>query len=470
MNVDADFLDGFQTMTSTIRQFPSCELKDIKGHKIDVKQLAQEYRLILITFKSASCLVCPQLLHILNMYGLVSDCTTYEDPFTLEEWEIDEPTKKFFRLLLQKDAYFIVLCPGADDQVAQIQNKTNFNYPFIASEQAISLGKALKMNMSDDELWPATMEVTKDTLDVTPIYIGRSAGHYYHQYLLKLLVRERGRCEMKGVIAMREAYDTVDRLKRKIIKCEKKSMATWILTLSSTKTKKNAAPSLATSPTSPSPTVSSTSSLTSTTNSSTVVVSQASTNTNATTPTHISPSPSLSSVNTSTTTTTTDSPTKSTNHLPPELLELALSFIDNTSTLVSITRVSRLYFITVCNILVKRLRSKMETLRLALPQGDNGECLVDETDVFNKFVNRWGESDQGIGYRDLERRVIDLVQLVDDIGKWTRCWSPRRKLMTDHHHHHHHRSSSSSSSFSAVSTIPHLRMMRDPHDESVGLF
>ncbi|CAO3591266.1 unnamed protein product [Absidia cylindrospora] len=458
MNVDADFLDGFQTMTSTIRQFPSCELKDIKGQKIDVKQLAQEYRLILITFKTALCLVCPQLLHMLNMYGLESDCTTYEDPFTLEEWEIDEPTKKFFRLLLQKDAYFIVLCPGPDDQVAQIQNKTNFNYPFVAGEQAISLGKALKMNMSDDELWPATMEVTKDTLDVTPIYIGRSAGHYYHQYLLKLLVRERGRCEMKGVIAMREAYDTVDRLKRKIIKCEKKSMATWILTLSSTKTKKNA-PSLATSPTSPSPTISSTSSLTS----ATIVVSQAPSNTNATSPTPISPSslsPS-SSVDTAATTATMDSSTKSTNHLPPELLELALSFLDDTSALVSITRVSRLYFITVCNILVKRLRSKMEKLLLALPQGDNGECLVDETDVFSKFVNRWGESDQGVGYRDLERRVIDLVQLVDDIGKWTRCWSPRRKLMTDHHR---------SSSSSAASTIPHLRMMRDPHDESVGLF
>jgi hypothetical protein len=283
-----------------------------------------------------------------------------------------------------------VLCPGQDEELAQIQAKTNFGYPFIIGHQALALGKALKMNMSDDELWPATLEVTKDSLDVAPIHIGRSPGHYYHEYLLKLLVRERGKCEMKGVIAMREAYDTLDQLKRKSIKCERKALATWILTISSTKTNLPLQPS-----TPPQP--------------------------DDTTP--------ASSGNTS-------------YQLPPEIWEQILSSIQDTASLVGVTRVSRLYFITVCNILANRLRTKMERLRLALPWGEDGNYLVDETDVFSKFVNRWGESDQGVGYRDLEHRVRDLVDLLIEIRKWTRCWSPRRKLMSD---------------WSTSGAMPHLR-------------
>ncbi|KAI8339423.1 hypothetical protein BC941DRAFT_420448 [Chlamydoabsidia padenii] len=386
MVIDDDFLDGFQTMTSAVRQFPSMELKDIKGNKVDIKKLAHDYRLILITLKNASCMVCPQLLHILNLYGLDPTCTTYQDPFTLEEMEIDEPTKKFFRLILLQDAYFVVLCPGEPAEVADIQYKTHFQYPFIAGDQALSLGKALKMNMSDQDLWPATMEVTKDDLDVSPIYIGRGPGNYYHKYLLKLLVRERGKCEMKGVLAMREAYDTLDRLKRKIIKCEQKSLATWILT----------------------------------------------------TTTRIKPQVNSTDITTS----SSSSPS-----LPPELLEHILSFIEDTAPLVSITRVSRLYFITVCNILIHRLRTRMERLRRALPLGDDGQCLTEETDVFNKFVNRWGDNGQGVGFRDLEQRLDDLLVLVIDIGKWTRCWSPRRKIMSDR------------------TSMPHLRRMRIPLDD-----
>ncbi|KAI8086097.1 uncharacterized protein BX664DRAFT_150519 [Halteromyces radiatus] len=380
-----------------------------------MKQLAKDYRLILLTFKNSSCPVCPQLLHILNLYGVDPHSTTYQDPFTLEEWEIDEATKKFFRILLRQDAYFVILCPGPSNEVAHIQNKTNFPYPFIAGDQALSLGKALKMNMSDRDLWPAIFEVTMDTLDVHSIYVGRSPGHYYHQTLLKMLVRGRGKCEMKGIASMRDAYDTIDRLKRKSIKCEKQSLATWILTLPTSRTAKS--PQLPESTLSsplPSPLPNVCSPIGSTTGTVTILTSQQDQ--------HISDD---------VTTPTTDTKDTPVQQLPPEILELALSFIPDTRSLVGVARVSRLYYVTVCNIVGKRLRIKMDQLALALPQDENGNKLVDETDVFSKYVDRWGDDDQAIGYRELERRVAELRHLIDDIGKWTRCWSPRRKAMND---------------------------------------
>ncbi|CAO3617029.1 unnamed protein product [Cunninghamella blakesleeana] len=376
--MDFEPFGSFQLMTTSPRQFPDIDLKDINGKAINIKQLANDYQLILITLKSTICMVCPQLLVVLNFCGLNANCTTYHDIFSQEEYVITEIQKKLFRLLLHKDAYYLVLCPGTNDQIAQIQIKSDFQYPFIAGDQAMELGKALKLNMSEDELWPTIMKVTKDSLDVYPVYIGRSPGQYHHRELLELLIRERNNCERDGFKAISNAYQRINQLKRRIVKCETNTLIPK--TFSFTKAL------------------------------------------NSTTTTTTSSSPSSLSIS------STNNHNK--NHcclLPPELLDLVLSNITDIKSLVRLSRTSRNYYISVCNTLILKLRSSIHHVQNALPEGCD--------DAFNVLpdsaLNRWKENNDGVGYRELELRVNHLSNLLDDIGLWTTLWSTRKKIVLD---------------------------------------
>lgn len=70
---------------------------------VDVPRLASEYHLIVITLKSTRCPVCPQLLKILNVYGLDAMTNTYVDPFTQKVWQIDKNRKRV------RDAVFYII-------------------------------------------------------------------------------------------------------------------------------------------------------------------------------------------------------------------------------------------------------------------------------------------------------------------------------------------------------------------------
>lgn len=59
-----------------------------------MQSLASSHHLILITLKSASCPICPQLLKILNVYGLDPDTNNFTDPFTLQKLEMDSVRKR----------------------------------------------------------------------------------------------------------------------------------------------------------------------------------------------------------------------------------------------------------------------------------------------------------------------------------------------------------------------------------------
>lgn len=78
-----------------------CTFKLIQGSlqdkQVDVPRLASEYHLIIITLKSAKCPVCPQLLKILNVYGLDTTTSAYVDPYTQKVWEIDQDRKRVIR-------------------------------------------------------------------------------------------------------------------------------------------------------------------------------------------------------------------------------------------------------------------------------------------------------------------------------------------------------------------------------------
>ncbi|CAG8717587.1 10093_t:CDS:2, partial [Scutellospora calospora] len=112
---------------------------DLNGRSINVKELAKLHVLILITLKATWCPVCPQLLVLLNLYGLQDNPPeSFQDPFD-ESNVIKVPPEDlpFNRLLLKTDAYFIIICPGSADKVRQIQelcNFSNYPYPFIVDE------------------------------------------------------------------------------------------------------------------------------------------------------------------------------------------------------------------------------------------------------------------------------------------------------------------------------------------------
>lgn len=74
---------------------------------MDVNQLASNFHLILITLKNTTCPACPQLLKILNMYGLDPDCNDYIDPFTHQEFTIDSDRKRVILQLKELTPYNI---------------------------------------------------------------------------------------------------------------------------------------------------------------------------------------------------------------------------------------------------------------------------------------------------------------------------------------------------------------------------
>ncbi|KAI8145873.1 hypothetical protein BJV82DRAFT_576871 [Fennellomyces sp. T-0311] len=365
-----DFDDGighFQTMTTTPRTFPLAEATDVRGQRVDVRQLASDYLLVLITLKRADCPVCPQLLKMLNLYGLEPDANKYVDPFTQREWDIEPDRKKFFRLLLKRDAYFIVICPGSEEAVAQIQQDTPFmQYPFIGGEQAMSLGHSLKLNMSDTELWPAMLEVEPNNLAASLISFGRGPGEYDQNRLFKKLFIERCHMEIRGMEAMAEARSLIEQTKRRIVKCRDKKLAGYNLSLlprqPPPQPPKEEEPS------------------------------------NESRPFH--------------------------DVLPPEILDIVLSFTPDTRSLVKLARTSRLFYMTSCNVIIQRLKDKTLLVQNALPKKD-GQVLEIEDEALSIGLNRWHDDSEGVGYRDLERRVVALKAINTDVTKWTRQWSRR---------------------------------------------
>lgn len=262
------------------------------------------------------------------------------------------------RLLLKKDAYFVILCPGSCAEVRQLQTSIPFtDYPFIAGDQVMTLGAELKLIMSDTELWPAILTVQKETLATEILTIGRRPGSYYQQPLLKRFIIERCRMEMRGINISEETQLLIDQLKRRIAKCNNKTLVLSSLSLSPP----------------------------------------------ATTNTH----------------------TDLFHQLPVEVLEKILSCLPDTKSLIRVSGVSRRLYITSCHVMILRLRQSMQKLRGALPQSDES-VLVEVDEAVNDCLDRWKEDPEGIGIRELERRVEHLERQVTSASKWTRRWSVRR--------------------------------------------
>ncbi|KAI8981065.1 hypothetical protein BDB01DRAFT_795194 [Pilobolus umbonatus] len=358
-----DTFDMFQTMTTTPRSFPVMELVDVKGNKVDVSYLASHYHLILITLTNVDCPGCPQLLKILNMYGLNNDIQ-YPDTLLGQQHTLSVAKQKFFRLLLKQDAYFIVICPGSNARVTMLQENVPFNdYPFIGGDQAIAIAKALKIYISQDELMPALWDISS-TLSVDSIYIGRGPDQYFHRFLLERLMRERYDWELRGITSIKEGHHIISQLKRKQLKCQQGNLVTSISFIQPTKTEE-------------------------------------------VDPIYRSGCQSIL------------------DHLPIEMIEYIFSYLSDIHSLVKPARTCRLFYSVICNVLVSRIRNQISHLILALPQ-NKGNFMFDKSELVDENLDRWRGAEEGIPYRELQRRVIALQNLLMETGEWTKQWSPRR--------------------------------------------
>jgi hypothetical protein len=312
--------------------------------------------------------------------------------------------------LLKKDAYFIIICPGTNSEVAEIQQTTPFlDYSFIAGDQALEIAKALELHYSDSEIKPAILEVSMDTLIVQLICGDRGPGRYYHRQLLSRLIELRREREITGILCLREGQEVIGKMKRKITKCQQGKLAPM---------------SLLVSPKLPKPdTIKSESNFGNTidNNVPTLLVKQPDTDTSCGTLTSVkNDAIQHSSLPKQTSFTVT---TNKFANLPLEILEVVFSHLKtDIKSLVSIAGACRIFYIAACNVIIFHLRNQMGFLELALPR-ENGKITYLEDDIASdKLLERPKE----IGYRELQQRVAQTQKLLISITQWSDRWSPRK--------------------------------------------
>ncbi|KAI8967537.1 hypothetical protein BDF20DRAFT_991852 [Mycotypha africana] len=371
----AEGFNIFQTMTITPRSFPRMNLFDIEGERVNVDKLAETSRLILITIKSTACPACPQLLKLLNVFGLDPRTNTFIDPFTSQKVTVEASKKK-------KDANYIVLCPGTNAEVRNIQIETQFfGYPFVSSEGgADQLVQALKVMLTEHEYLPTILEVSDDATSVSPVSIGRGPGNYFHDYLIQHLFLERCKEEMKGFATLSNAYGCVNQLKRRAAKCKEGNIAPKSIDLNSTLNRKI------------SPAV-----LPKKAKELETMVKEKNENTNRSM-LHI---------------------------LPSELLEMIVYQISDVSSLIKISGVCREFYVAVCSVLIGYIREQISLLKESLPDLEDA-ISVTEMQLADERLDRWRghqeDVDAAVSFRELQNRSQEAKHLLDEINRWIENW------------------------------------------------
>jgi peroxiredoxin len=124
-------------------------LVDVRGQAIDVKALAQQFRLVFVTLKATWCPVCQaQLERLGQLLPRLRSC----------------------------GASFIVLAPGPREAVEEVAVKSKFPYPFVADVD-MSIAASAGLQMPQDQLQPAIFTVNAE-LEIDWIQRGRSRSYF----------------------------------------------------------------------------------------------------------------------------------------------------------------------------------------------------------------------------------------------------------------------------------------------------
>ena len=130
----------------------------VDGSNIDLKQLASQKRLVIITIKTAECTVCQQQLIRI---------------------------KKKLNELIPCNVTFIVLSPGSIDKIQKAKSITKFPFPFVMDKD-LTISKSLKLNIDDNQILPSIL-ILNDKLEIEWEQRGRNAFQFGDPELIKIL-------------------------------------------------------------------------------------------------------------------------------------------------------------------------------------------------------------------------------------------------------------------------------------------
>jgi peroxiredoxin len=136
-------------------RFPR-HVRSIAGQEIDLLPLAERKTLVVITLKATWCPVCQEQLR------------------RIQERRADfEPC----------GVTFLVLGPGPRQELAAIQDRLRFPYPFV-EDVDLTIARRLGLAMSEMEIVPAILTLNRD-LAVTWVQRGRTGGAFSDAALLE---------------------------------------------------------------------------------------------------------------------------------------------------------------------------------------------------------------------------------------------------------------------------------------------
>ena len=140
-----------------LADFPEL-INDIDGNTINLKELAGQKTIAVITMKSSDCPVCQtQILRIRENFDKLSAC----------------------------NVTFLVLAPGPEVKLLQAKELTKFPFPFIVDNE-LKITRSLDLLLNETQILPSIL-ILNDKLEVEWVQRGRNAIYFGDPELMKRL-------------------------------------------------------------------------------------------------------------------------------------------------------------------------------------------------------------------------------------------------------------------------------------------
>ena len=133
-------------------------INDIDGNTINLKELAGQKTIAVITMKSSDCPVCQtQILRIMENFDKLSAC----------------------------NVTFLVLAPGPEEKLLQAKELTKFPFPFILDNE-LKISRSLDLLLNETQILPSIL-ILNNKLEIEWIQRGRNAIYFGDPELMKRL-------------------------------------------------------------------------------------------------------------------------------------------------------------------------------------------------------------------------------------------------------------------------------------------
>ena len=140
-----------------LASFPEL-INDINGNTINLKELAGQKTIAVITMKSSDCPVCQtQILRIRENFDKLSAC----------------------------NVTFLVLAPGPEVKLLQAKELTKFPFPFIVDNE-LKIARSLDLLLNETQILPSIL-ILNDKLEVEWAQRGRNTLYFGDPALMKRL-------------------------------------------------------------------------------------------------------------------------------------------------------------------------------------------------------------------------------------------------------------------------------------------